>query len=116
MTQQRGAALVAVIATALIASVAVFGALMLAMSHSKSAKLHQDRLVAQYAAEAGVVWAQQQLWDEQAFWSDPAHPCPVEGGALVLMDQPLQGVRPVTITITNCGVGNPHNITAQVSY
>ncbi len=115
----RGGALIAVIVTALIASVAAFAALMMAMSQSQSAKLQQDRLVARYAAEAGLVWAQQQLWDEQAFWSNPAHPCTdpgTEGTNVVLTNQPLPGIGPVNITITNCGVGRPHKITAKVSY
>ena len=109
--QESGFALVAVIVTALIASVASFGALLLAMSHAQTGAAQVDRLRAQYAAEAGLVWAQQHLW------ADPDYPnCTVPGATMIRNNEKIGLARPVTITVTNCGAGNAHRLQAKVSY
>ncbi len=106
--RNRGAALVAVIVTALITSIIAFGALLLAMSHAQTSDVQVDRLRAHYAAEAGLVLAQQKLWANPGycgeFWS--------------LDTDGVGGVDPtnVSITVTNCGAGNSHRIQAKVIY
>ncbi len=101
---RQGAALVAVIVTALIASVAAFGALLLAMSHAQSGGLQVKRLRAQYAAEAGLVWAQQQLWADPAYCGTPDPPA-------------INGLNvDVIVSPSPCVAGTAHRIQAKVTY
>ena len=58
----RGAALWIVIVTALICSVAAYTMLMMAVSQARRGQFYANRTKARYAAEAGLVWAMQRLW------------------------------------------------------
>lgn len=68
---ERGIALGVVIMMSLVFGVVALGALMLSSSRSQTSSLQSHRLKAQYAAEAGLVWAMQRLFNTptQAFAS-----------------------------------------------
>ena len=105
----KGAALVAVIVTALVTSVVSFGVLLLAMSHAQTSDVQIDRLRAQYAAEAGLVLAQQKLWVNPDY-------C---GESWSLDTDGVGGVAPtpVSIQVTPCVPGtSQHRIQARVTY
>ena len=51
-----------VILMALVFSVAAYAVLFMVMSLKQRAGYHEHNLRARYAAEAGMVWAMQQLW------------------------------------------------------
>ena len=102
---ERGIVLGIVIITAVIFSIAAYAMLFVAMSHRQRIKeFDVDRLRARYAAEAGLVWAQEQLWD------DP--PPPFCGG--VPPFSPINGLN-VTVAVSNCG-GPTHQLRASVTY
>ena len=61
----RGFALTAVIMMAVIFGIAAFGILTMALGARQRARFHEERLGARYAAEAALVWAQQQFWRDQ---------------------------------------------------
>ena len=122
LQQENGFVLVAVTATALLCSVAAVGVLYLAVTQGRQAGFYEGRTEGRYLAEAGLVLAQQKLM------ADPAY-CP--GGACVpgsactgtqKVDTNFDGdmLDPddasVTITVTNCGVGRPHAISAKALY
>jgi hypothetical protein len=62
VTGQRGAALGMVVLVAVCFSIAAFTALILALSRTRTKDFYKRRVVAHYAAEAGLVWAMQRLW------------------------------------------------------
>ncbi|MBI4323625.1 MAG: hypothetical protein HY596_05060, partial [Candidatus Omnitrophica bacterium] len=64
--------------------------------------LQAHRLKAQYAAEAGLVWAMQRLWQDQAYCGAP--------------DPPVINGLNVDVTVTSCGAGNTHTLSAKVLY
>lgn len=68
---ERGVALGVVIMMSLVFAAVSMGALMLSSSRSQTSSLQAHRLKAQYAAEAGLVWAMQRLFTDpsQAFAS-----------------------------------------------
>lgn len=61
-SNERGIALGVVIMMSLVFGAVAMGALMLSGSRSQTSSLQTHRLKAQYAAEAGLVWAMQQLF------------------------------------------------------
>ncbi|MBI4322761.1 MAG: hypothetical protein HY596_00620 [Candidatus Omnitrophica bacterium] len=101
-TNERGVALGMVIVMALIFAVAAFGVMTLSVSRSQTSGLQAHRLKAQYAAEAGLVWAMQRLWQDQAYCGEQDPP-------------PINGLT-VDVTVTNCGPGNTHTLSAKVLY
>ena len=63
---ERGVVLGLIIITSVIFGIAAFGILMLAMSRLRQGNfLGENRLRAEYAAEAGLVMAMQELWRDQ---------------------------------------------------
>ena len=101
---ERGIVLGLVIVTAIIFSIAAYAMLMVAMNQRQRAKeFDVDRLRARYAAEAGLVWAQERLWADPNF-------C---GG--VPSFSPINGLT-VTVTVSGPCPNATHQITARVSY
>lgn len=99
--RERGAVLGIVMLVALVATIASYAMLEVAVSRARQARFYRDRLPSRYAAEAAIVWAQQQLWTDSLF-------C---GGTHTV------GGVPVQVTVTNCGgVGNAHVLSAKVIY
>jgi len=109
--EQRGAALAMVLAVAVCFSIAAFTALILALSRPRTKDFYKRRAVAQYAAEAGLVWAMQRLWNEAGTPYPPG--CPVGGTGTDTVT--VNGV-PSTITVTNCGAGRNHTVKSKVTF
>ncbi len=118
-TNERGMVLGMVIIMALIFAVAAFGVMTLSVSRSQTSALQSHRLKAQYVAEAGLVQATQRLW------RDPTYPaascidntCPAcnpVGSSLT--DTTTVAGTSVEITVTNCGAGNTHKLSAKAVY
>jgi len=99
---ERGMALGMVIVMALIFAVAAFGVMTLSVSRSQTSGRQAHRLKAQYAAEAGLVWATQRLWRDQAYCGTP--------------DPPAINGMSVDVTVINCGAGHTHALIAKVLY
>ena len=102
LRNHRGAVLGVAILTALVSSVAAYIILMLALTQARLARFHRERIRARYAAEAGVIWAQQQLWTTPGYCGNPPPPS-------------LNGLT-VTVSVTNCEAGLDHTVKAQVTY
>ena len=68
---QQGAALSIVLGTALAASIAAYAMLSVAVGEARHARAFDARARARHAAEAALVWAQQQLWNDPT-WSSAA--------------------------------------------
>ncbi len=62
MRNRRGAALLLAMVTALLCGIAAYSVLFAAVSAARQGKLFRERTQAQHAAEAGLVWAMQRLW------------------------------------------------------
>ncbi len=124
--REQGFVLTAVAVSAFIFSALAFSTLMVALSHRRlSSTSNEGRLRAYYAAEAGLVWAQQRLWKDPNYplSSCITTPCPSScagsGAADTLsLDTNGDAVRETTvaITVTNCGAGNSHQVKAKVTY
>lgn len=102
----RGAILAITMMMALVASIVSYGVLQLAVSQGRQGRFFRSQTTARYLAEAGMVLAQERLR------ADPNY-CPT---APELLDTTGDGVgdTPVTITVTNCGAGNTHEIRVSV--
>ena len=98
----RGAVLGLVIITAVVAAIASLTVLQIAIHQARHAKFHHDRTRTRYAAEVGVVWAQQRLLNNPGYCGAP--------------DPPVIDGMTVDVTVTNCGAGNAHAINATVVY
>jgi len=119
----RGAALlIFVMTTAVLASIGAYATLFTAANQARLGQFSQGRGDARYIAEAGVVIAMERLW------RNPNYP-----NALCATDPPNtprdtteyvdinnngvasagDGDAVVTVTVTNCGAGRLHKITAQ---
>ena len=101
--RQGAVVLGVVIITAIVFSVTAFAALTVANSRASVARiLGASRLRAVYAAEAGLVWAMQQLYDDSPAFSSAAGtidlPWDVNGDGAV---SPGEGV---DVEIAACGV------------
>ena len=99
---EHGIALGVVLMMALIFGAVAAGALMLSASRSQTSGLQAHRLKAQYAAEAGLVFAMQRLWKDPAYCGNP--------------DPPVLNGLNVDVTVSNCGSGNTHTVSAKVTY
>ena len=101
LREERGAVLGASILTALVCSVIAYLVMFLAVSQARQARFYHQRVRARYATEAAIVWAQQQLRANPAF-------CLTNGNGPL-----LEGYQ-TTVTVTNCGANNSHQIQARV--
>ena len=89
----RGSLLVIVMAASVICSIIAYGLLYFAVGLARESQALNERDQKRYAAEAALVWAQQRLWEDEA-WSPPA-------GTNVPLNIP--GVSTLTVTIPACG-------------
>ncbi len=98
---ERGIALGIVILTAVVFAVAAFAVLTMALSRMQvSSTVGARRLKATYAAEAGLVWAMQQLWENPTTWSAAGGtvlPFDIDGDGTI---SPGEGV---TVIMPACG-------------
>ena len=112
-----------VLVTAVIFSIAAFGALTMAVSRARQANyVSEDRIRARYAAEAGLVWAMQQLWANPATFPNvccnagcagtkqsASWPIDTDGGG------PLPATN-VDVAVDNCGPDRLHTLSAKVTF
>ena len=104
--RERGAALGFVIAIAALFAIAVFAALVMALSaRQHSTEFYEQRLRARYAAESGIVWAMQRLWaDPTECFPGPGDftvPDPDGAGPLAPIDVQISVPPPCTPATVN---------------
>jgi Tfp pilus assembly protein PilX len=106
LTSPRGAAtLIIVLITALLAGIAAYSVLQMMIAEARQARFYRERMRARYAAEAGIVWAQQRLWDNEA-WSSG-----------VGTDFTLPDGTTVDVVMAPCGASCfPRDITSEVTW
>ena len=121
-TNHGAALLVFVMTTAVLASIGAYATLFTAANQARLGQFSQGRGDARYIAEAGVVIAMEQLWRDPTYpnaacATDPPN---TSRSTTEYVDINNNGVATagdgdakVTITVTNCGAGRLHKITAQ---
>ena len=102
---QRGVVLTLAVVIAVLGAIASLTILQMAYYQSRHARFHRLHTVAQYAAEAGVVWGQQRLQQNPVYCGVPDPPA-------AMFNPPAN----VDVTVTNCGAGNDHVVRALVAY
>jgi Tfp pilus assembly protein PilX len=120
--RERGAVLVIVMISALVAAIVAYAELFVSASQAKHARFYRERTDARYLAEAAIVIAREKLFNEAATPFPPG--CPPGGTQTVTehVDVNGNGVstdlvdRAVEVTVTNCGAGRLHLVTAKVMY
>jgi Tfp pilus assembly protein PilX len=111
--QERGIVLGATLIMAFVAALASYGMLAIAIAQSHHARFYRERSPALGAAEAGVVWAQQNLL------ADPTWPAPLGNPTTVNVDIDVDGIDDVTIAVTPACAAAPcpsRRIDATVIY
>ena len=89
---------------AVLGAIASMTVLQLAYYQARHAQFHRLHEQAQYAAEAGIVWGQSQLLRNANYCGADPNPN--------LFNPPAT----VDVTVTNCGAGNNHVVSAKVTY
>ena len=108
---QRGLAMLGmVMAIALTASIAAYATLLVATSQARIATVTTVRSQSRYLAEAGLVIATQKLIANPAYCGGTER-VDTDGDGVVNASDPS-----VVVTVTSCGAGNTHQITAAVNY
>ena len=103
LTSERGAIVLGMtILTALLCAIACLAVLQLAIGYARQGRFFVNRTPYRFATEGGIVWAQEQLWVNPNYCGNPDPPV-------------INGVT-VDVSVTNCGAGNIHTITAKASY
>lgn len=87
---------------AFVFGITAFAVLVTGMNRLQTARRTRDRALARYAAEAGLVFAMEQLWDTPAYCGVP--------------DPPSMNGYAIDVTVTSCGAGNAHTVSAAVTY
>lgn len=110
MHNRRGAALGIVIFIAMICGIASYFMLFAAATEARHSKFFRERITARQAAEAGLVIVMQRLW------GDPGY-CGVGGTGTETFNIPNgAAIVLVTVNISDCTLGAPKTLRAQVSY
>lgn len=121
MHNQRGAILGILIPAALVSAIAAYAVLQASVSEARHAAFVRGHVEARYLSEAAIVIARQKLWDE----ATTPYPAGCTGGnigtdmvAVESVDTNGDGTGDVNInvTVTNCGPGNRHAVSAQAIY
>ena len=102
--RQRGFVLLITVVIAIVCAIAAYAALFIAMAEAQHAVFYRDRTAARYAAEAGLVWAQQQLWAntvkaQGCFAANPDLSLDHDGN-------PATPIIDVDVTLPGCGTPN----------
>ena len=103
----RGAVLAMMIMMALVAAISIYAILFMASSQARQAAFSLSSIRARYAAEVGLVWAQQRLQENPGY-------CPGLG-ALGDPDPPAVGGIAIDVVRADCVSPTP-KITAKVVY
>ena len=106
LDQEKGSALAITIGMALICSIAAYTILFIARAQVGPAQVFRERLRARYAAEAGVVWAQTQLWQ------NPSQSFPAGDVDFTFTD--ARGVINVDVIVPPCPVGSCYGYRREV--
>ena len=106
--EKRGAFLIAMaLISAVTGGIAAWSVLFVATAQARQAGLFRERTDARYLAEAGLVIARERLWASPAYCG---------GTESVDINGDGTGDVNVAVTVTNCGAGNPHQVTVQAVY
>ena len=118
----RGIALLIVLISALIFSITALGVLALAVNRGRQITfVSEARIRARFAAEAGLVWATQRLWNNPTKFPSPCCNVGCAGTPQKVswpIDTNADGVNDETvdITVTNCGGDRFHTLSAKVIF
>ena len=105
LSGERGAILTAAFFSAFLASIASYLVLQIAVSQARHARFHREHVGARHAAEAGLVWGYERLYNDIT-WSDP------NGDVDLVID----GLN-VDVVVPPCGVPPcPRAVQAKVTY
>ncbi|HEX9780400.1 MAG TPA: hypothetical protein VGB20_04220 [bacterium] len=109
---ERGAVLGLMIILAFVAAIVAYGNVMMAISQSRQSQWWHERPPARYAAEAGLVIAQERLWANPNYCaSNDVVPIDVDGNGSTTDPGDLS----VAITVQPCG-SPTRTITTKVVY
>ena len=106
MHRERGAALAITIMIALLMSISIYAILVMASSQARQAAFNLASIRARYAAEVGLVWAQQRLRADSTYCAGD--------GATGDPDPPAIGGMAIDVVMTGCGTPTP-KITVEVT-
>ena len=112
LSNNRGAVVLTMtIITALLAAIASYAALQVSIAYARQGRFFINHTPCRYATEAGVVWAQEQLWNNAAFCSAVG----LNAAGTTAPELTVNGVA-VDVVVTGCGAGNIHTVTARARY
>ena len=100
---RKGVVLMITVMTAIVCAIAAYAMLQVAVAEARQAVFYRDRTVARYAAEAGLVWAQQRLWADPA--ENSAGRC-FNANPDLALDHDANPVTPpinIDVTLAPCG-------------
>lgn len=105
---QKGSAIWTTLAIAIVCAIAAYGALFAAQCAAQRSQFHRERTRARYAAEGGLVWAQDQLWADQRWLGAGGVANTVIGGTNVSVFLPACALpapdcerRTITVNVSN---------------
>ncbi len=93
INNQKGSAIWVTLGVAIVCAIAAYGALFTAQSVARRTQFYQERTKARYAAEAGYVWATDQLWTLGPRW--------LAGGGTISVPGSVGGIA-VNVTLPPC--------------
>ena len=93
---------------ALIASIAAYAVLAVALSQARQGTVLRERPRVRYAAEAGLVMLQQRLWRNPGYCAASSEQIDTNGDG--------GGDTTVELSVSNCGPTNRHQLLARVTY
>lgn len=108
---ERGAFLIAMAAIlGIVCGITAWSSLFVAMTEARHAKVFREHSSSRYLAEAGLMIAREKLWTNPAY-------C----GGNEIIDLDGDGIleasdATVTVTVSDCGAGNPHQLSVQINY
>ena len=111
LNERGGIVLAMTIITALLAAITSYAVLQLSVAYARQGRFFINRTPYRYATEAGIVWAQDQLWSNAAFCTGVG----VNQFGAAAPDLTVNGVA-IDVEVTNCGAGNVHIINARATY
>jgi len=101
MRNERGIILALLFVGAILLTTAAFAVMAISVNRLSIVRKSYDRYQSQYAAEAGLVWAMQQLWVNPSFCA---------AGETVVLNG-----RTATVNMANCG-SSLATISSAVTY
>lgn len=105
MNNERGIIMAILLVTAILFTTASFAVMAISLSRVSVVRTAYDRYQSQYVAEAGLVWAMQQLWVNPLFCASG-----IPGGHTVTLNG-----RTAEVIMSNCGTSLA-TISSSVTY